>query len=81
MGGQGPEAAREVAYVHLWASADGETHLEECAMGEMRERAYSNAPQVRPTREGLPGVPEGEACPTSARCVLRAGRLQAAGAD
>jgi len=41
-----------VQYTHLWTSADGETHLEECRVSDMEVKGYSGTPQA--VRDGLP---------------------------
>ncbi|KAK3239473.1 hypothetical protein CYMTET_50597, partial [Cymbomonas tetramitiformis] len=36
----------QVPYTHLWCSADGETHVQECFMSDFVLKGYSNAPQA-----------------------------------
>jgi hypothetical protein len=56
-----------VEYTHLWTSADGETHIQECAVAQLESKGYSGSPQLvregRTTLVHTPSIP-----PWTPRC-------------
>lgn len=41
----GSSAPEDFRYTHLWASADGETHLQSCTAKDFESKGYSGSPQ------------------------------------